>query len=111
MNDNSFYQSLLDMRGDRFCRKARKDVFVARVVAICALVAGIASSILLNGSTKDILLAACFAVIGAAAAIDGGVRKRMQVWHLFDAVINWSSVEDKAKEKNDDRPTGAKVAS
>ena len=99
MNDNSFYRSLLDMRGDQFCKKARKDVLIARLVAVIALVGGISSAMLLNGVARDVILGVCFAVVGAAAAIDGSVRRRIEIWPLFDAVINWNSVEDKANRK------------
>ena len=87
------------MRGDQFGKKASKDIIIARVVAALALLAGISAATLLRGSPSDILLAVSFAVVGAAAAIDGGVRKRIQVWPFFDAVINWRSVEDKCQEE------------
>ena len=96
MNNNLFYRTLLDMRGDQFYKKALKDLLIARSVAVFTFVGCIVCLPHFIGFARDVLLAIGFVVVGAAAAIDGGVRKRMKVWPLLDAVINWDSVENKA---------------
>jgi hypothetical protein len=66
------------------------------VVALLGLLSAAVSGGFFDGFVKEICIAVSFVVIGAATALDGGISRRLEAWPLFDLVIDWGAVAEKA---------------
>ena len=95
-----FYLALLDMKGDGFALRAKRDILRTRLLAALFLAIGIASYFFVEGLWGHLTLALACAAAGACAAIDGGIGKRLSVWPYFDQVVDWPTVEEKSRENS-----------
>jgi hypothetical protein len=53
-----------------------------------------------------------FAILGAAAALNVSIQKRIAVWPLIDAVIDWNKVDEQIGSGDQtEQPSPAKIVS
>ena len=97
MPHHKFYQKLLSVKGNGYVVMAKRDLFRTRIVAVLSIAIGIATYFFAEGVLADVLSVIVCVSIGACAAIDGSIGKRISVWPYFDEVIDWQLVEEKSQ--------------
>jgi len=95
---NTYYLALLDMKGDGYAVRAKKDLLRVRLLGALFFAIGITIYFCVEGLFGHLALALSFSVIGACGAIDGGIRKRKHVWPYLDQVVDWPKVEAKSRK-------------
>ncbi len=95
---NAYYLALLDMKGDGFAVRAKKDLLRVRLIGVFFFAVGITIYFCVEGLFGHLAFALASSAMGACAAIDGGIGKRKDAWPYFDQVLDWAMVEEKSRK-------------
>ena len=112
MEDREFYKQFQRLKGEGFLVRSKKDINGSQGMAIVGLGMALVGSFYFAGFVGQALSALGFAILGAAAALIASIRKRVAVWPLFDAVIDWKKVDEQIGSGDQtEQPSPAKIVS
>jgi hypothetical protein len=94
MEDREFYKQFQTLHGEGFLLRSRRDIKGSRGIAIGGLGLALVGIFFFAGFVGQALLALGFAFLGGAAAVNVSIQKRVAVWPLIDAVIDWKKVDE-----------------